>query len=64
MIHLADGPRVVAVVHREHQHVRVVVHEIVEHLASHQESRNEFSRVEFLLGIGYNTLLYKLYNAV
>ena len=64
VVHLADGARVVAVVYREHQHVRVMVYEIVEHLASHEESGNQFARVELLLGIGYNSLLYQLYNTV
>ena len=64
MIHLADGPRVVAVVYREHQNVRIVVHEVVEHLASHKESGNQLARMKLLLCVCYNSLLYKLYNAV
>ena len=60
----ADDEGVVRVAHREHVQDGIVIDEVVEASRAHEECRDKLVRVDTLAGVGDNTLLVEVDDAV
>jgi len=61
---LADDGRIVGIVHGLHEHVGVVVDEIVELARAHEEGSDELARIDCLLAVRDDSGLGQGHNAV
>ena len=61
---LADDQGMIDVIHRQDQHVRVMVHKVVKPLGAHKEVGDKFARMQGLRPVGNHPGLRQLHHAV